>query len=88
MSNSPKVVLQAIVKETVKQIKHDLEEGLVKEFMEQAEATIRPRIREIVAKIDVKQFSMAANITHFGDDLRILLHLNDSPKVTELGEDL
>ena len=69
--------LAQISKEITHQVKTDLYEQLVKEFLAQAEADIRPKIKAIVEGFNIKEMSTHANLASWADDLRIVCELKE-----------
>ena len=69
-------VVRALVRQSEKELKDRLEDALVQEFMAQAEATIRPRVRELMKTITVKNLEILHNVQTMRDELTVNININ------------
>ena len=74
--NSMDGILRSLIKQSEKEVLHGIEDAMVQEFMVQAEATIRPRVRELVKTISIRNIQSLYNVSTMKDDLTIYVNIN------------
>jgi uncharacterized protein (DUF111 family) len=69
--------IEMAVKELEQDIKKQLGERIMEEYLDQVEKELLPRIEEMVNSVNIKDFAIVREMTRMRDDLKIKVIVED-----------